>query len=731
MTVGDIYYVLFRHKWKILVCACGGLLAAAGLYRFRPPPFQSEAKLYVRYVTTADKTLSGPGGSDTVTKSPDQRGETIMDSESQILTSLDLSTQVAKAVGPAKILAKLGGGNELERAAAVVNAGLTVDVPLHSVVIDIIFKHPDPTLVQPVLRELVDDYLKMHSDIHEAAGLTNDHLTQLTDQLRASLNQTEDELRKARSKAGVISLDDTQKAEAAEMARLRQEIFTAQAELAERTSVLKEFARQSGAPAAGAPDAPASPEPTSAQIDDYRTVLTRLDGLRKSEQDLLLQFTPENNRVKEVRAQIAAAEERRQKLETDVPRLKGTPVAVTAAAPASADTIDVRAESARIVALQAKIKELNAQLEQVKAEASNVDQMAGQIEELLRNKKIQDQDYNYYATNLAQSRIDQALGGTQVSNISQIQRPSPPAIDRKKSLKLIGMVAAGGLGLGLAWAFLIELYLDRSIRRPIDVERSLRLPLFLSIPDLRSRRYRRMIRNAVKTGPGLPEGEGARALALAAAPQGAGALLHPFYETLRDRLISYFESRNLTHKPKLIAVTGLGRDAGVTTVAAGLAGCLSETGEGNVLLVDMTLEQGSAQQFYKGKSVCGIDTLLDTRDTAQVQGNLYVVGEEPNSDKLSRVMPQRFSKLVPKLKASDFDYIIFDMPAVSQISITPRLAGFMDMVLMVVESEKTDRDLIQRATTLLAESKAHVGVVLNKAKTYIPARLHQENLGTL
>ena len=46
---------------------------------------------------------------------------------------------------------------------------------------------------------------------------------------------------------------------------------------------------------------------------------------------------------------------------------------------------------------------------------------------------------------------------------------------------------------------------------------------------------------------------------------------------------------------------------------------------------------------------------------------------------------------MPKFKASDYDYIIFDMPHVSQTSVTPRLAGLMDMVLFVIEAEKTRR----------------------------------------
>src|SRR5262249_55502718 len=78
------------------------------------------------------------------------------------------------------------------------------------------------------------------------------------------------------------------------------------------------------------------------------------------------------------------------------------------------------------------------------------------------------------------------------------------------------------------------------------------------------------------------------------------SILRPFHETLRDRLITYFEVRNLTHKPKLVALTSCADGSGVSTTAAGLAASLSETGDGNVLLVDMNSQQGEAHHFYKG-----------------------------------------------------------------------------------------------------------------------------------
>jgi len=202
--------------------------------------------------------------------------------------------------------------------------------------------------------------------------------------------------------------------------------------------------------------------------------------------------------------------------------------------------------------------------------------------------------------------------------------------------------------------------------------------------------------------------------------------LRQYADALRDRLITFFEVKNLTHKPKLVAVTSCQEGAGVSTIAADLAASLSETGDGNVLLVNMQ-GPGSAHQFHRGDLACGLDDALqaDKRDQALVKENLYVVNDG-NSDMLPRALPRRFNHLVPKLRASDYDYIIFDMPPVNQISMTPRLARFMDMVLLVVESENNDRENVKRATRMLSETRTNVGLVLNKYRAYVPRRLQEE-----
>lgn len=739
MTLGDIYYVLFRHKWKIILCSTAGVLAAIAFFVLKPPPYQSEASVYVSYVSDT-KSLS-PQDNDTKVKQS-SKSDSVINSEVGILTSLDLALKVVETVGPEKILAKAGGGIDRGNAAAIVWKNLTVVTPKNSSVIQVVFQHPDPTIVQPVLREVIENYFQRHIEVHRAVGLAGDFLTQETDQFRSRLAQTQEELRKAKDKGGVISLPDMKKAYTEEISKVRQELFDTETELAQRRTVLQEMAKVSVAPTN-------TTTGTQGPADEYKSILGRIEVFQKKEQELLLQFTGENAMVRGVRGLIAENEKRKQVLEQENPSLialgvstrKRTENDSTPHATKSAHGADPLAgESPQVViaALESKMKVLNSQLEKIRAEAMRLGETEGAIGELQLRKDLEETNYKYFIARQEQARIDESLGAGRITNLSKIQSPTPPSRDWISTYKQMAIAIVCGVFGGIAWAFLIELLFDHSVRRSIEIETKLRLPFFLSIPDIGKNSHRRLAKKAskerlrlksvnnavsVNAGNSAQDGNGSAKIA----PWDDAHLLHPFYEALRDRLIMSFEDRNLTHKPKLVAVTGVGNDAGVTTVAAGLAGCLSETGDGNVLLVDMSQGQkGSAQQFCKGKAVCGLEEALDTKESAHVQDKLYVVATETNGDKLLRALPQRFTNLVPKLKASDYDYIIFDMPPISETSLTPRLAGFMDMVLLVVESEKTDRHVVERAGALLSGSKENVGVVLNKSRTYVPRRLRQE-----
>jgi len=821
--LADIYFVLFRHKWKILIISAIGLLLAILLPLIWRLPYQSEAKLFIKYVLES-KSPGQLSANDSRIKSPDEGGENIINTELEILTSLDLAQQVAESVGPQKILGGTGLGNDKYAAAVVIHKNLVVEVPKKSNVICVTFKHRDPEVVQPVLTALIDRYLQAHIEIHRSLGALDDFLSQETDQLRSRLAQTEGDLRKAKARAGILSLEDTKKVYTEQSSRIQQAIFDAEAELAERQATVNELAKlphtgtnvtagsgsQSAVANAGSsrttptnasfaatalrPDSPgyaattnlsavglglaavglslpsqsAAPIATNAigtsattnssvtdgAIAEYRKVCTLLDSLEKKEQELLVQFTPVSPLVKSVHEQMDAYQKLKTQLETENPGISTLP----AAQPKITDTsssgskIDLTAEMAKVTALEAKIKVLNNQLNTVRTNASGIDLVEGSITELQRKKELEEAHYKYFSANLEQSHIDDALGAARFSNIIKIQAPSPPFRDLLKLRKIRLMVLFGGVVAAFGLAFLIELYLDRSLKRPGEIEAKLGLPLFISIP-LMNGNGRRHHLNGSKKLRLLSRSNGSGSHETADYPNSQSdnehatpddrspsnpvsefsiphfsEALRPFSEALRDRLISFFELNNLTHKPKLVAVTSCAHGAGVTAVASALAAALSETGEGNVLLVDMHAANGTTHDFHRGKLTCGLDDALELerRGNALVQDNLYVVKESSDAGNLPRVLPRRFNHLVPRLKASDYDYIIFDMPAVSQISVTSRLSRFMDMVLLVVESEKTDCDLVKRACTLLSESKTNLAIVLNKRRSHVPRQLQQE-----
>ncbi len=721
LQLGDIYYLLFRHKRIILISTALGLCWAALAYKYIAPPYTSEAKLFIRYVLES----KAPGPTDTSSVvSPDSRGETLISSEIQILTSLDLSKEVALAVGPEKIVPKAAASNALASAALLICNQLDVTLEPKSTVLKINFTHPDPTVIQPVLQEVLIQYQKKHIEVHRTSGMLSELLSKETDTLRARLAQTEDALRKARNKAGVISLEESKKSNAELISRLKQELFSAQAQLAEQNAILQEI--KGGLPPEQLTDNANLPAPATL-IQAHQDLSLRIDALRRREQELLIQFTPENSRVKEVRSQLAEANSKKTQLESEYPQIirYAVPVADQNGNQTNKSRIQIADEIALIASIEAKIKILRQQYDQVQAEASTLDQMEVAIIELRRQQELEEKNYRDYSASLTKSRSAEALNSDRVSNISEIESPTPPQRNWKKTNKILMALSFGGLLFGLCWAVLVEYFFDRSIRRPNDVEHSLKLPLFLAIPRLANGSHGHALPNReIKLLQNSDPSDTSEAIV----PHEEANILNPYFETLRDRLIAYFESINLRHRPKLIAVTGLGRESGVSTTAAGLARSLSETGEGNVLLVDMTQKkgEGTAMPFSQGKAMSDIDHILATQASIKSENKLFVVSEGTSSEKLSRQLPQRFNQLVPKLKASNFDYIIFDMPPVSQISVTARLASSMDMILMVVESEKTDREMAQRAAALLSKVNANVGVVLNKTKTYVPGKLFKD-----
>ncbi|TMP94584.1 MAG: hypothetical protein E6L08_03510 [Verrucomicrobia bacterium] len=388
-------------------------------------------------------------------------------------------------------------------------------------------------------------------------------------------------------------------------------------------------------------------------------------------------------------------------------------------AKSSASEKTPQSEKAQVAGIEAKVEILKARLRDIQQRIKQLSELGPQMEELERKRELDEANYKYFAASLEKARIDEALDPSKMPNISAVQRPSPPMLETKTRNKIALGLAGGGIALGIALVLLRGLVLNRTVGRPLELETQWHIPLMLSIPYSNARNGHL---------PLPPNGSPANARALATrphhsklAPWEAGHFIRPYCDAIRDRLGLYFELNHLTHKPKLVGIASFSEAAGASTLAAGLAASLSETNDGKVLLVDVNLGPEDVHQFFKGKPAYSLSAALKPKGAiASAADNLYLatVGS-PNAGP-AQLGLKKFFDMMPNLKASDFDYIIFDMPPLSQTSPTWGMAAFMDKLLLVVEAEKDNRELIKRGYGKLVAERDNVGVVVNKTRSYIP-----------
>ena len=229
------------------------------------------------------------------------------------------------------------------------------------------------------------------------------------------------------------------------------------------------------------PAAGAAQTPEQRQLRELQNELSRA----------LVVFSPENPRIRNLRAQIAALEE----------------VVAGQTVPASG-----AAEGMGVLELQ--LADIDGQMEFIAAQASAIttelDELRVTIEATPSNAialsalerdlaNIQTQ-YNQAVSRRAQARtgerIEAESRGQRITVIEQAVVPAAPSSPNRRAIAMAGV--GGGLGLGLAFVVLLEL-LKTAVRRPAEITARMGVAPFASIPYLRTRRQVLMRRAAIGT----------------------------------------------------------------------------------------------------------------------------------------------------------------------------------------------------------------------------------------
>jgi uncharacterized protein involved in exopolysaccharide biosynthesis len=185
----------------IVSLALCGLLLAAWMHFSRKPVYASDAKLLVRYVLERGavdpyEARQNPGAA---------KADQVIQTEIEILTSMDLALEVARDVGVEKISPGLKGERDAEHAAAELLGHLKVVVGQSNNVLLVKYSHGDPAVTKEVLHKLMDAYFQKHLLIHRSAAAF-DLIANQTKDVKEKLGKTEEKLNKLRTESGITSL---------------------------------------------------------------------------------------------------------------------------------------------------------------------------------------------------------------------------------------------------------------------------------------------------------------------------------------------------------------------------------------------------------------------------------------------------------------------------------------------------------------------------------------------
>ena len=487
-SIRDFLYIVFKRKAQIIVFFCSTVFVVGLITFLWKPTYEASSQILVK---VGRENVYVPASGDVNPVVRVDREEQL-NSEIEILKGRSLSEEVVKAIGPTNIYKDLREKESGSRGAvadanpqemlvnkATLSLQETLDVRgiKKSNVIEVSFKHHNPKMAATVVNDLVKFFLDRHLEVHK-----NPHsykfFKEQSQAYKEKLRKTEDRLQALKAEYDITSLEDERKLYLTQEANLKDDLNRTIVQEAETKNRVIQVRQQLAA--------------TSETITQGREVVNnpylintleaKLVELEIKERELSGKYTDQNRLVRNVRGEIQIV---RNKLKEQ----EGKDYGKTLFGP---NTIYQRLQEvlfqneADLTALSAKKTKQGAQFAEYRNRIEKLNQIEMELNRLQNQLEVDQGNYRLYLTKFEESRISNAMDAEKIANVSVLEAASPPLkpVSPKVRLSLALGVFLGMFG-GLFLAFFME-YLDDSLDRPEDVEQHLKLPVLVSIPELKA-----------------------------------------------------------------------------------------------------------------------------------------------------------------------------------------------------------------------------------------------------
>jgi succinoglycan biosynthesis transport protein ExoP len=606
--------------------------------------------------------------------------------------SVEMQDREAAESGPSLSAARSQAESDrLSPYVAVLKENLSVEQLLGSRLLSMTFSHTDPVLAAKIVNGLAQQFIERSFERKtEKYSNTAKWLNRSTHELEAQMQRAEQALADYSRTHNIFSTEGKENLTGTKLAHLHDQVMRAETDRLLKQSLYEEVRKGH---VAQLPEA----------FSDARAASLRqkLSDLMIAAAQLSVKYGPDNPKVREAQQEIEAI---RRELE------------------GSSSTLEEKL-SADYERAARDERSLKSALDQAKAEAVQQNQTAIQFNILRQNVETSKSLYTDFLQRTSQAKVQMAEQYRTVSVAEPAETPTTPVGPLRFRAIVLAFVLsfAGGIGI----AFLLD-HLDNTIRNSEDVNRFVGLPMLGVIPMIHQhRRFRRrrsedgFSRGEEKrpfVDPESLRAEGTVALPPLAQVESSPAVTEAYRMLRTAVLLSTVE-----HAPKTILVTSSQAGDGKTTTAVNTGLSLAQLG-GSVILVDADLRRPQIHKlFFDANQPCGLSTFLaglaELDDVIQASPvpNLSLLSSgmlPPNSAEL--VSSEKMSALLDQL-AERFDHIIIDSPPVSDVTDPVILSRLVDGVILVVQSGKSERDVVRHARQELHRVGAKMmGVVLNK-----------------
>ena len=340
-----------------------------------------------------------------------------------------------------------------------------------------------------------------------------------------------------------------------------------------------------------------------------------------------------------------------------------------------------------------------------------------ELARLQRNYSIDEKIYSLLTEKYEDAKVAEQAKMGNIRIVERAVMPRIPIKPKKKMNLLIGFVI--GIGLGVGAAMMIN-STDTKIRTLDDVERFIKYPVvgtipFMSINDTEETKEINMETGEELVSLNKNDSEGKKISSRLISHYAPKSPVAESYRTLRTNVMAKKQPG-----PLALIISSSGPSEGKSTSLANLAITLAQM-KSKVIIVDFDLRRPIIHNIFELQRNNGSSDFL-----SEESFNINTIIKSSGIDNLdiitSGAIPPNPSELIASDRANimitelkqKYDYVLFDMPPIIAVTDAMIMAKKVDMLLLVIRVNNTEKSVIQRTKSMLENININVtGIIVN------------------